>query len=403
MQRRITGFLSIKIVLDHDNTIAYYFYCFKQYAEKEIEQMFRFFQSAGFGACYLNDFNKRYTDIGPSFEDRQQALLYDRYGASHILKPIHDQDPDAFFTVCDDHVLQVRWADENGLKTNDLSDILLAQIEEHRTEIFYNLDPIGFPSSFVRQLSASVKKKIAWRAAPSGKVDFSAYNAIVSNFDSLNKNWESSGWKTLRFHPSWDPETALFSQNTEKETDVFFAGSYARTTGHDDRLEFLNDISDLRNDYQLDLRLLYRKWGRLADRSVMRWIPVPIKLPKKLKSMIGKPVFGREMYQALSNAKIVLNPATDIAGMERGNMRCWETLGCGACMLASEGNYPVGFKPGVNFETFSDPIDLKKKIISLLADEPRRLAIAAAGSKMLSTKWTKEQQWIDFEKIVSAI
>ncbi len=32
-----------------------------------------------------------------------------------------------------------------------LEAILLAQIEHHATEVFYNLDPVRYPSAFVRQ------------------------------------------------------------------------------------------------------------------------------------------------------------------------------------------------------------------------------------------------------------
>ena len=56
-----------------------------------------------------------------------------------------DGDQNAFFTNGDDHILQERWAEENGLRRGlDLEDILLAQIESHRAEVFYNLDPMRY-------------------------------------------------------------------------------------------------------------------------------------------------------------------------------------------------------------------------------------------------------------------
>jgi len=146
-----------------------------------------------------------------------------------------------------------------------------------------------------------------------------------------------------------------------------------------------------------------RKWGRLADKTLIRWIPVPIRLPRSLKATMGNPVYGREMYATLSSAKMVLNPATDIAGDIRGNIRCWEALGCGACMLGSAGHYPDGFEVGVNFESFTDADDLVRKIKNLLADEPRRKAMATNGAEMLARTWSKERQWSDFQSIVSML
>ena len=358
----------------------------------------------GFGKWYLADFARRHSEAnGVPFIKRQQMLLQDRYGASHILKPIYESDSSCFFTVCDDPVLQQAWAREHGLRSDNLTKILLAQIEEHGTEVLYNSDPISFPSSFVKQLPGCVKKTIAWRTAPCGTADLSAYDTILSNFESLSANWRLKGWKTTWFSPSWDPEMASYAANSDRRTDIFFAGSYSRTTGHDDRLEFLNSVAGIGKCYQIDLRLLYRNWGRLADRAPWRWVPIPIRLPDKLAAIVGPPVYGRAMYSSLSHAKIVVNPATDIAGDERGNIRCWEAPGCGACMLASAGRYPEGFAPGVNFETFTDTQDLLQKIEGLLADEPRRAAIAKAGSDMIAQVWSKERQWQGFEIIAAAL
>lgn len=365
----------------------------------------RLFQSAGFGQNYLTAFNLRnpVSDY-KSFDERKRALLQDRYNASHILKPVYDKDPDCFFTVCDDPVLQMLWARESGLDAgSNLTDILLAQIESFQPDVLYQLDPILFPSSFVRRLPGCVKKTLAWRAAPLGGADLSAYDVILSNFETLNARWREKGLHTAWFSPSWDPEMASYAVNDNRPVDIFFTGSYARTTGHDNRLAMLEAVAQLSDGYHTDLRLMSRKWGRLADRPLLRWIPVPIRLPQSLRAATGKPVYGREMYATLARAKIVLNPATDIAGDIRGNMRCWEALGCGACMLGSAGEYPKGFEPGVNFEVFSDVDDLKRKITLLLTDEPRRAAIAKTGADMLPRAWSKEHQWDDFVSLLAAI
>jgi hypothetical protein len=364
----------------------------------------KIFQSAGFGVPYLATFNFRHlVSEFPSFNERKCALLNDRYDASHILKPVYDKDLDFFFTVCDDPILQILWARENGLTTCDLAEILLAQIEAFQPDVLYQLDPILYPSSFVRRLPGCVKRVVAWRAAPIGAADLTAYDVVLSNFETLNSRWIKNGLRAAMFSPSWDPEMAPYAANSARPVDIFFTGSYARTTGHDDRLTMLDAVAQLSDLYHVDLRLMSRKWGRLADMPLLRWIPVPIRLPLSLKTAKGKPVYGREMYETLSRTKILLNPATSIAGDVRGNMRCWEALGCGACMLGSAGVYPEGFESGVNFESFTDADDLIRKINMLLIDEPRRAAIAAAGAVMLPRVWSKERQWSDFVSLVGTL
>jgi hypothetical protein len=364
----------------------------------------RLFQSAGFGQHYLMGFNLRNLVSGyASFDKRKDALLQDRYEATHILKPIYDGSDNCFFTVADDPILQTLWARQHGLVASNLEDILLAQIEEFRPDVLYQLDPILLPSSFVRRLPGCVKKVVAWRAAPIGGADLSEYDVVLSNFETLNARWREKGLQTAWFSPSWDPEMAAYAENVDRPVDVFFTGSYARTTGHNDRLAMLGAVTQLTDSYRIDLRLMYRKWGRLADKPFIRWIPVPIRLPQALRGITGEPVYGREMYAMLSRTKILLNPATSIAGDIRGNIRCWEALGCGACMLGSAGHYPEGFEAGVNFESFSSDTDLVKKIKALLADDTRRKSMSEAGADMMKRVWSKERQWQDFQALVEKL
>src|SRR5712664_3978004 len=132
------------------------------------------------------------TNGSGTFAEQINIFLDDRYGASHLFLPVLNRDPEAFFTNGDDELLQTAWAKENGLARNvSLEDILLAQIESHRTEIFYNLDPIRYGSEFVRKLPDCVRRSIAWWAAPSPGSDLSAYDLIVCNFPRILASYRS--------------------------------------------------------------------------------------------------------------------------------------------------------------------------------------------------------------------
>src|SRR6266404_9773218 len=145
----------------------------------------RFFQNSSLYPSYLARLNQLAPE-GLSFEERRRIFLDDRYGALHFLQPVMNDDPDTFFTNGDDDLLQRQWARENGMRDEAaLEDILLAQIEHHQTEVFYNLDPVRYPSSFVRKLPGCVRKALCWRAAPSGQADFTAYDAVLGNFPSI--------------------------------------------------------------------------------------------------------------------------------------------------------------------------------------------------------------------------
>ena len=105
----------------------------------------RLFQNSALAPSYLARLNQLVPKAS-GFEQRRRIFLDDRFGALHFLQPVLDGDADAFFTNGNDEILQRQWARENGMRAEtSLEDILLAQIEHHRTEVFYNLDPVALP------------------------------------------------------------------------------------------------------------------------------------------------------------------------------------------------------------------------------------------------------------------
>ena len=141
----------------------------------------RLFQNSALYPSYLPRLNQLAAGT-QSFAERRRVFLDDRFGAPHFLQPVLDGSPEAFFTNGDDEVLQRRWAREHGMSGEPtLEAILLAQIEHHATEVFYNLDPVRYPSAFVAKLPGCVKKALCWRAAPSGNADLTAYRAVLGN------------------------------------------------------------------------------------------------------------------------------------------------------------------------------------------------------------------------------
>jgi spore maturation protein CgeB len=92
-----------------------------------------------------------------------------------------------------------------------------------------------------------------------------------------------------------------------------------------------------------------------------------------------------------------------MAGDYRVNMRIFEALGCGAHMLSDEGIYPDGLKAGEHFSMYKDVAELEEKILYLLQHEQERKQVANAGSVVLRTNYSKEQQWQQFQQLVEQI
>jgi hypothetical protein len=362
----------------------------------------RIFQNAGLYPAYLPRLARLTRDC-TSFAESRDAFLSDRYGACHFLLPVLEGRQDAFFTNGDDISLQKLWAQEQGMSANcTLSTILLAQIEHHRTEVFYNLDPMRYGSDFVLKLPGCVKKSIAWRAAPSPDADFGSYDAVVCNFPGILDGYRARGWHAEYFLPAHDPEMDAYATNTVRPIDVLFVGGYSRH--HLQRAAILKAVAALQDRLNVVFCLDCSRLTRLAESPVGRVLPLGLhRRPFDIRAVSHAPVYGRDLYSMISKAKIVLNGAVDMAGSDRGNMRCFEALGCGAMMVSDQGKYPEGMESIITTSLYADAQEAVQKIqIALKNPESLRLT-ALRGQQAVRDAYSKSKQWADFTAIVGRL
>lgn len=361
----------------------------------------RLFQNSGLYPAYvprLRALSKNCT----TFRQHLAAFVADRFGASHFLKPVLEGDESAFIANGDDAVTQRLWAREQGLSPAvSMENILLAQIEHHRTDVFYNLDPLRYGSDFVRKLPGCVRRSFAWRAAPSPGADFVAYDSVLCNFPSILDGYRQRGWRAAYFSPAHDPMMDRFAAREDRPVDVLFVGGYTRH--HRRRAKLLEAVAALSGEFKLHFHLDNSRMTRLAESPLGRLLPLDRhRRPNAIRSIAQAPVFGLDLYDALSGAKIVLNGAIDMAGSDRGNMRCFEAMGCGALMVSDTGDYPNGMVNGENMITYTDPADAVRQIRAALHQPADRQRLALQGHRLLSTAYSKAEQWRAFVSLVAA-
>jgi Glycosyl transferases group 1 len=357
----------------------------------------RLFQNSGIPSSLLS----RPQPQGATFKARITRFLEQRYGALHFLAPVLSGEDTAFFTNGDDEVLQRTWAREMGMSRKvGLADVLLAQIESHRTEVFYNLDPIRYGSDFVRKLPGCVRKAVAWRNIPTPLADFGAYDVTVCNSPTLLKNYQGLGWRAAYFSPAHDPVMNQYAANNDRPIDLLFVGGYSRH--HMRRAAALEAVASLRNTYRIEFYLARSRFTRLAESPLGYLAPVgKYRRPSHIRAVASDPVYGRDLYSRISRAKIVLNGAIDMSGDDRGNMRCFESMGCKGLLLSDEGVYPAGMVGGQTLVTYESQADLLLKLRELFDAPEMMMGIAQAGHAMVSRRYSKQAQWSAFEALVS--
>jgi glycosyl transferase family 1 len=339
-------------------------------------------------------------ETAKSFDARLTSFLYDRFGALHFLKPVLERAPEAFFTNGGDVILQAMWASEHGMPSkSSLQEILIAQIEHHRTEVFYNLDPIKYGSLFVRKLPGSVKKTLCWRAAPSGNVDLSAYGLVLGNFPSILETWRQKGCRAAYFFPALDPEMSQYGLG-DRPIDVLFLGTYSRH--HTRRAQILEQVAGLAANFQIIYGLDDSRVTKLADSPFGLFPPLrKYRRPRAISNIAKPPVFGRSLYELIGKSKIVLNGAIDMAGQDRGNMRCFEAMGCGALLVSDAGLYPEGMVPDSTILVYKSAEHAKEVITAALSDMTGSAEVARNGRQEVEARYTKQVQWELFCELAS--
>jgi hypothetical protein len=361
----------------------------------------RLFQNSALYPSYLARLNQLAASAA-SFADRRAVFLNDRFGALHFLQPVLEGASEAFFTNGDDEVLQRRWAREQSIPGKPtLEAILLAQIEHHRTEVFYNMDPVRYPSAFVRKLPGCVRQTLCWRAAPSGTADLSAYGAVLGNFPSILESWRSKGCRAELFYPAHDPVMDEYGHG-DRSIDVLFVGGYSRH--HATRAKTLEQVARLADTRRIVYCLDASRLTKYAESTIGAWLPLQKhRRPDAVAKIARPPVFGRQLYELIGSSKIVLNGAIDMAGRDRGNMRCFEAMGCGALLLSDAGKYPDGMDRDETISIYETGGDCLAQIESSLNNWSEAKKKADRGRSEITALYSKEHQWALFEKLLERL
>jgi hypothetical protein len=335
-----------------------------------------------------------------SFAELLAEFHNDGFDAVHTLAPVLASEEYAFFTHADNVRFQRAWARENGLSANtDLEGILLAQVEAHRTEVFYCMSAPEMDRKFISRLPGSVTARICFNASPSVYQDMSAC-LVVCNVPHRIECFRRQGLRSAYFAPCHAPIQDEYARNDDRDVDVLFAGTYSRH--HKIRSRYLDAVAGLQKRFNVVFALQQSRLNRVAE-SPLGWVGPLRKYsrPSAVRKITQGPVFGRAYYALLARSKIVLNGAPDISGNDRGNMRCWEALGSRSLMVSDTGNYPEGMVDGKTIRTFGTAEEAVSVIGHALAHPDERQQIANAGYDMVRTRYSKARQWADFQKLVA--
>ena len=367
----------------------------------------RVFQSLHKYTPYIPYFEQQHAVEDLSFDAHRQLLLQDRFYALHLLQPVLEGADTAFYALWDYEALQHKWAKEQGWAERDLKKILFAQIEAFKPDVWYNYSPTFFqPQELETQLSDEVIR-VCWSASPYyDEAQFKAYQTRLTNLPLDVRPKSEVGFRSDLFQPAYDPAMDAYAANTDRPIDLFFYGQYAKSAFKRRNAQLDRLLEHQKTaPYRMEFHLQYREERQPVVNIpyIRRYWQKTVHPPTLVREQALPPLYGRSLYQKISQSKVVFNAGVDFSKDYKVNMRNWEVLGCGAHLLTDTGIYPKGFEAGVHMTTYQDIDDCLQQLERLLEAHEERLHMAQAGHQMVQEQYSKAKQWEHFQTIVASL
>jgi len=375
---------------------------------------FRLFSISSMYSGYLDSFYKKHSGIsGLSYQEHKKLLLDDttEFVAAYI-KNFWKFGIEADFAICNDFILQKKWAREKEIKPEMKWDILFDQVKTFLPDILW-IENLGYVTpdllKKVRQQVPGVRLIAANHCCPFnskvldslGEVDF-----VITCTPGLKTSIENLGRRSYLVYHGFDSDLL---QRTKDETiapvnDFIFSGSLI-TGGdfHTQRIRLIERILEekvpiglyvnLEKTYRIKVKQSIYHFSQLVNKIGLGKSFERFQILKYGKTWVDSysdtlmshkkpPVFGIDMLELFMRSKIVLNFHIGVAGDYAGNMRMFEVTGVGSCLLTdNKKNMPELFNIDSDVVVYDNEEDCVAKVKWLLDHEDEREKIALAGQQ----------------------
>ena len=316
--------------------------------------------------------------------------------------------------------MQKSWARENGLNSSaSQEEIVLNQILKFQPNIIYFQDSITYNGRWIQLLRSKLpelKLVIGNLCAPFGSAQIDSFKAfdyftVCSSF--FKHQLAKYQIDSVNIAHAFDRRILdhLGNDNPYPQTPLVFLGSIIADEGfHALRRQVLEElvIGNIPFEFYGNLpdRSLIGLWKKQASFLTSHWLdaiglqsvtdhiptirkgrshntmPKGLQISPQLYKMARQPLFGLEMFKALSRAQIGFNIHLDCAGDYAANMRLFETTGVGTCLLTDrKSNLKDFFVEDEEVVTYGSAGECLEKIRWLIDHPDRCRTIALNGQK----------------------
>lgn len=383
---------------------------------------FKLLKVSSYYRDFLNDYYEKYPAIKNQDYAAQHQHLMSQYFAwsDNYGRLLAEKGLETMEVVANATSMQKAWAAEKSFSPNlSMQEVLLKQIEYFRPEVIYFQDSVTFNGRFINQIRqrfSFIKLCIGNLCAPftSAQIeDFKEFDyfTVCSSFFQLQ--FKQYGIDSILIPHAFDQRilSKTLNDNHFNSSPFIFTGSIFPDEGfHSIRLQVLEKLAKEKIPFSFYGNLpdnsLLGLWKKQASYLVSKYLdkmrlhdvtdkftlirkgrnhealPQNQKISPALYNIVKPPLFGIDMFKALSKAQIGFNIHGDCAGDYAANMRLYETTGVGACLLTdAKSDLHRYFKPDEEVVTYTSAEECIEKVKWLLDHPDQCKAIAAAGQK----------------------
>jgi spore maturation protein CgeB len=402
---------------------------------------YRFVKVTNYYRNFLNYYYKKNPGVLQlSYQDQFNHIMNEAFGWSNFYQShLNKLDNEAYEIIANAEPLQSVWANEHGFNSRG-EDILLEQLKFYKPDVIFFQDSLSFSYSFLQEVKMkvpSVKKIIGWCCAPFAVQQletFKLFDFVCACSPKFVEVLQNIGVKTYRLNHAF--ESSLTSRvrqdNNFPESDFVFIGSLIGNKDfHNDRIKLIESLLRKKVNLSLYTNLPYdnpfyilgQKSGYLISqflksvglsslalslpviKKVARLNEVPrrINFSDKFKQAANPiPLYGIEMFRALSKSKIGFNSHGGVAGEYAANVRLFEVTGVGSCLLTDhKKNINDFFEPDKEVVTYRSANECIEKVNWLLSHPNELKQIAIAGQKRILKDHTFERRAGELNEIIS--
>jgi spore maturation protein CgeB len=344
----------------------------------------------------------------------------------------------AYEIIANAEPLQSAWANEHG--SNSKGEVLLLeQFKFYKPDVIFFQDSLSFSYSFLQEVKKrvpSVKKIIGWCCAPCTKQqleNFKLFDFVCTCSPGFIQLFENIGVKAYRLNHAFESFLISRIQQTSdySESDFVFIGSFIGNKDfHNDRIKLIESLlrkkvnlslfTNLPNDnplyifgqkigYSLSQFLKSVGLSGLAlSLPVVKKVARLNEMPRRInfsnefkQAANPTPLYGIEMFKALSRSKIGFNSHGGVAGEYAANVRLFEVTGVGSCLLTDhKKNINDFFEPNKEVVTYKSSDECIEKVNWLLSHPNQLKQIAIAGQKRVLKDHTFERRAGELNEII---